>query len=50
MLLKYYEQQRLWLGGTSESRPQLVTLIKDKCSLCSCIYLMCVYLSMFDMG
>ena len=27
LLLKNYEQQRLWLGGMFESRQQLVTLI-----------------------
>jgi hypothetical protein len=45
LLLKYYEKQHLWLGGTSESRPQLVTFIKDKCSLCTClVYCVLIYL------
>jgi hypothetical protein len=45
ILLKIYEQQCLWLGGTSESRPQLVIFIKDKYSLCAClVYCVLVYL------
>jgi hypothetical protein len=40
LLLKDYEQQCLWLGGTSESHAQLVNFIKDKCScmlVCYCV-------------
>jgi hypothetical protein len=37
LLLKYYEQQSLWLGGMSELCTGLVTFIKDKCSLCACL-------------
>jgi hypothetical protein len=45
LLLKAYEKQCLWLGGTSDSRPQLVIFIKDKCYLCGCIfYCVLVYL------
>jgi hypothetical protein len=36
MLLKFYEQQSLWLGGMSKLCMQLVTFIKDKCSGCAC--------------
>jgi hypothetical protein len=48
LLLKYYEQQCLWLGGTSESR---VGDFNKRLVLFMCFsFLLCVYLSVFDMG
>jgi hypothetical protein len=37
LLLKAYEKHSLWLGGMPELCMQLVTFIKDKCSLIACL-------------